>query len=100
METIVKVDNLKCGGCAATIQNALLKIKDVQKVIVDPEADTVTVTHDPFLDLQLVKTELHHLGYPETGTTEGLDKVAGNIKSYVSCAIGKLSKTKDNKTTN
>lgn len=37
METIINVDNLKCGGCASTIEEALLKIKGVDKmnVLVD-----------------------------------------------------------------
>jgi hypothetical protein len=31
------------------------------------------------------------MGYPEKGSTQGLDAGVSNIKSYVSCAIGKMS---------
>lgn len=92
METIVKVDNLKCGGCASTIKNNLLKIKGIESAVAIPENNEVKIIHQDSLSLKLAKDELKQLGYPETGTAEGIDKLTGNIKSYVSCAIGKLNK--------
>jgi copper chaperone len=94
METTVKVDNLKCGGCANSIKNALTDIKGIVSVIVTPEADEVRIVHDDLLSLKLAKDELKKLGYPETGTTEGFEKITDNVKSYVSCAIGKITQPK------
>ena len=44
MEHIIEVENIKCGGCASTIENRLLKIDGVGSVTVDVEAGRVTVT--------------------------------------------------------
>ena len=38
-----------------------------------------------------VATTLARLGYPEKGSVEGLKSVAAVAKSFVSCAIGRLS---------
>lgn len=97
METIVKVDNLKCGGCAATIKKNLLLIKGIESLEVIPENEEVKINHDDALSLKLAKDELDRLGYPEQGTTEGLEKLSKNVKSYLSCAIGKLTKPEDDK---
>lgn len=99
METRLEVDNLKCGGCASSIEDTLLKIKDVQRVIVNVESDEVVIHHVDNCDIDLVKNELHRLGYPEKGTSHGLNKVASNVKSYVSCAIGRLHKSNNTKKT-
>jgi hypothetical protein len=35
--------------------------------------------------------KLQDMGYPEKGSIEGFEAGVSNIKSYVSCAIGKMS---------
>jgi copper chaperone len=35
--------------------------------------------------------KLQQLGYPETGSTHGIAAATASAKSYVSCAIGKVS---------
>ena len=94
METTIKVDNLKCGGCANSIKNALSEIKGIGSITVTPETDEVKIFHDDALSLKLAKDELKRLGYPETSTTEGIEKITDNVKSYVSCAIGRMTKQK------
>lgn len=94
METIVKVDNLKCGGCATTIRNHLFEIHGVETVIVLPETDEVRITYADTDSLKEAKDELRRLGYPESGTTEGIGKITSNLRSYVSCAIGKINNPK------
>lgn len=94
METKILIDNIKCGGCANTIRKSLSFFKGVQEVEVDPENELVTLEHSDILDLKAVKEKLHQLGYPEKGTAEGFDKFSSNVKSYVSCAIGKFSDNK------
>lgn len=98
METKIQIDNIKCGGCAGTIRKSLIAFPGMEQVSVDPEKELVTMQHNASLDISAVKEKLHQLGYPEKGTTEGFDKFSSNIKSYVSCAIGKFSE--DEKTEN
>jgi len=41
---VIKIENLKCGGCAATIKKGLLSIENVDEVVVDVENDTVSIS--------------------------------------------------------
>lgn len=91
MKASILIENLKCGGCANSIKNALMELPGVNDVIVDHDQEMVNVTGDDGMNLDIVKEKLHHLGYPEKGSVEGFDKFASTAKSYVSCAIGKLS---------
>lgn len=92
METQIIVDNLKCGGCAATIKKELKKLVGIVDVKVIPEQSEVDITHDDDANLNVVKERLNELGYPVAGTDQGgLEKITTNLKSYVSCAIGRLS---------
>ncbi len=88
----IKIDNLKCGGCATSIEMGLLALDGVTKAHVIEEADEVEVSYNEGMNLALIKNKLKKLGYPETGTTEGIEKLTTNVRSYVSCAIGKLNK--------
>jgi copper chaperone len=97
MKTTIKVDNLKCGGCAHTIEKNLSEIENIKSIIVKPEDGEVIIEHNDQKELNLAKSKLSHLGYPEQGTTEGFDALTKNLKSYVSCAIGKLSDPKADK---
>lgn len=96
MKTQLLVDNLKCGGCAATIKRELKKIAGISDVEVFPEKSEVDVTYNEKTNLNLVYEKLNSIGYPLTGTEQGgLEKVTTNLKSYVSCAIGRLSKNEE-----
>lgn len=93
MEAQIIVDNLKCGGCAATIKREIKKLAGITDVKVIPENSEVDITYEPNADLNSVKQRLNELGYPMTGTDQdGLEKITTNLKSYVSCAIGRLTK--------
>lgn len=87
----IHVDHLKCGGCANTIRKALLEFDGVKKVEVDPESQMVDILSEGPVNLAGIKERLKSLGYPEAGSTEGLEKFGSNVKSYISCAIGRLS---------
>lgn len=91
INTSFAIDNLKCGGCANTITKALQSFAGLRDAHVDVENSQVSFAHEPGVDVGAVKEKLAALGYPETGTAEGLGKVLGVAKSYVSCAIGKMS---------
>ncbi len=83
----ILVENIKCAGCAKTVQNALLKIKGIQDVKVDIEEGKVTISGEGKLLRADVVEKLSQLGYPEAGTGNQLQKV----KSFVSCALGRVS---------
>ena len=91
MKTQVFVDNIKCGGCAATIRKELKAFSEVTSVNVEPEQELVEIEYDAPAALEKIKGKLSSLGYPEKDTLKGLGKITANMKSYVSCAIGRIS---------
>lgn len=85
----IEVDNLKCGGCANTIRKSLADMDGVSGVEVDADIKTVTFTGAGALK-DAVLAKLKSLGYPEKGTTHGLESGVATAKSFVSCAIGRM----------
>jgi copper chaperone CopZ len=88
METTIHIQNLKCGGCANTITKGISSIEAVQNVSVNVDENTVTFSYETEAQVNEVKNKLKSLGYPEDGEANTLGAKA---KSYVSCAIGKMS---------
>ena len=86
MENII-IDNLKCGGCANTITKGISKIEGVSNLNVDVENSNVSFEAENNDVKEVVLKKLDALGYPKQGTSTGFQKA----KSYVSCAIGKVS---------
>lgn len=82
----IQVENIKCGGCMNSIKTALLKIENVTEVAIDKETDTITIDADN--DRAVFVNTLSSLGYPEKGHNTLLHKG----KSFVSCAVGNLTK--------
>ncbi len=91
MKTKISIDNIKCGGCAGSIKKGLKSFAEVSDVIVDIENESIEITHQDDFPVNTLKEKLLTMGYPEKGTLEGFDKFTANAKSYVSCAIGKIS---------
>lgn len=86
---VIYIENLKCHGCANTIKRELSRIKTVQNVEVKHEDSSVTINFEGEKDLREVfLKKLAKLGYPEKG--EG--SMGATVKSYVSCAIGRINK--------
>ena len=81
------VENLKCGGCASTVRSSLTKIDNVESVEVDLATSEVLVAYHGTLNREVVVEKLHNLGYPEMGN----GSTAAKMKSYVSCAMGRMS---------
>jgi len=93
METIITIENLKCHGCANTITKGLMKMPEVLEVIVDVEDNTVVIIYDGDENSRIkFKKKLEHMGYPEMGHNSGISVA----KSYVSCAVGRISMKKGN----
>jgi copper chaperone len=85
-----EIDNLKCGGCEKTILKGLNALEGVTDVSVDHELQMVSLQADPAMR-EAIADKLQDMGYPEKGSIEGFEAGVSNIKSYVSCAIGKIS---------
>jgi copper chaperone len=86
----IEVDNLKCGGCARSILNGLSDLPNISNIEVDVEKHLIK-----FLGTEasrgLAAEKLLSMGYPEKGTITGLSAGVANAKSFVSCAIGRVS---------
>ncbi len=82
----IEVENIKCSGCINSIKTALLKIKNVIEVAIDKEKDTISINAEN--DRAVFVNALSSLGYPEKGYYTLLHKG----KSFVSCAVGNLTK--------
>lgn len=90
MSWTVAVENIKCGGCARSIEKAMSGIPGVEGVSVDVGANEVSVSGSDTLR-EVVLERLAKLGYPARGAVTGFDAATARAKSYVSCAIGKVS---------
>jgi copper chaperone len=86
----IEIENLKCGGCEATILKGLKSIEGVVSVAVIHDTQTVEVDAPASLR-DTITAQLRKMGYPERGTISGLSAGLANAKSYVSCAIGRVT---------
>lgn len=86
----IGVENIKCGGCAGTIVKNINAIDGVENTDVDIEAGIVKVGGVDGLNETLLASLLK-MGYPETGSIEGIAAAKAKAKSFVSCAVGKFN---------
>ncbi len=63
MEFELIAQNIKCSGCANSIQNGLSKLDGVEEVAVNVETGAVTVKGTA--SKEKISEELSKLGYPE-----------------------------------
>lgn len=87
--TTIKIQNLKCHGCANTIIRQLTKLEGISGVTVNNDTDEVTLNFESDSQLVTVNKKFSELGYPLVGENNSLPKKA---KSFVSCAVGRMSK--------
>jgi copper chaperone len=90
MELAFEVQNIKCGGCARSIERALGQVPGVERVAVEVDAGRVSVSAATDVR-EPVRAALAKLGYPESGAARGLDAMGARAKSLLSCAIGRFS---------
>lgn len=88
MNTKIFIQNLKCNGCASTITKKLSHLENITDIKVDVEESSVAFNYKDNLDLEVVMETLKDNGYPVEGDSNSLGTKA---KSFVSCAIGKMS---------
>ena len=86
----IEIDNLKCGGCDKTILKGLNALGTISVVSVDQERQLVQFTGDE-AHRASVADKLLSMGYPEKDTLSGMGAGLANAKSYVSCAIGRIT---------
>lgn len=86
----VHVENIKCGGCEKSIVKGLTEIEGLSNILIDRDQQLVTVTAEAALRSAVVE-KLKKMGYPEQGSVAGIEAGLANAKSFVSCAIGRLS---------
>ena len=90
MELRLEVENVKCGGCARSIEKALRADPRIGAVAVEPSAGVVLI--EAAADVRAeAAASLARLGYPEKGSVEGMKAAAAAARSFVSCAVGRLS---------
>ena len=87
MQTKIYIENLKCGGCAATIKKGILSMDGVSEIAINVDESLVEVITKSDVTIA-IKEKLSKMGYPEVGDSNTLLHKA---KSYVSCATGKMS---------
>ncbi len=95
MKFEIQVENIKCGGCAGTIKKKLSGLDHVSEVDINIEQGVVCVesANDSAEDIIAL---LLKMGYPKTGTAEGVAAAAAKAKSFVSCAVGKVDNMVNN----
>ena len=87
MKTEIYIENLKCGGCAATIKKGISSLSNIERVEIDVENSLVTIESNKEVGTE-VRNKLSKLGYPEVGDK---NTVLHKAKSFVSCATGKIN---------
>ena len=86
----ISVENIKCGGCASTIKTKISEMEMVDSCDVDVENDIVSIEGNEQYRTAVAE-RLLELGYPESGTAEGLKAAKAKAKSFVSCAVGRMN---------
>lgn len=89
MSYTIVVENIKCGGCANSIRGKLLGADLAQTVEVDIERGEVHIDGNPEWREHAIEV-LAGIGYPESGSVEGVKAAAAKAKSVVSCAVGRI----------
>lgn len=88
MRTTVNIQNLKCNGCKRSIEVKLSKIKGISNIFIDVPENRVSFNYESQSVIEKLRKTLIDIGYPITGDP---NTIVDKAKSYVSCAIGKLT---------
>jgi copper chaperone len=86
----IEIENLKCGGCENSILRGLATMEAISDVTVSREQNLVSFKGVPSIR-EAVAKKLRSMGYPEKDSLSGLDAGLANAKSFVSCAIGRVT---------
>ena len=86
----IEIENLKCGGCEKSILKGLATMEEISHVVVDRQHKRVSFIGDASVR-DAVASKLRSMGYPEKDALSGLDAGLANAKSFVNCAMGRMS---------
>jgi copper chaperone len=88
VKATLKIQNLKCSGCAKTIISRLSGLKNIADVSVNHKDGAVSLIYLNDNTLSEAKKLLKKIGYPVVGEKNNLTTKA---KSYISCSIGRVT---------
>ena len=94
MKKSYQVENVKCGGCAATLKSKL------SEAFGEVEVNLETMPREIILDIDDTKEDelrkaLKKLGYPMSDEElNTFDTASTKAMSFVSCAVGKIDNAK------
>jgi copper chaperone len=88
------LDNVKCSGCANRIIQKLQALDHVSAVALEVNQGALSF-EAPQSSWSDIEKTLVALGYPRSGTTTGLAAVSADVRSVVSCAIGRFQSDSD-----
>ena len=92
MQQTFKVQNIKCGGCANTVKTKLKEKFGEVEVNLEVMPREITLEIDDS-QIENLRAKMKKLGYPFADEElNGFESVETKAKSFVSCAIGKMSK--------
>ncbi|MDX9742215.1 MAG: heavy metal transporter [Arcobacteraceae bacterium] len=86
----IRIENVKCGGCANTLKKALFEEFGEVEVNLEvmPREITLKIEEN---QIESLKIKLKTLGYPlSSEELNTIEKITTTAKSFVSCAIGKM----------
>ena len=86
----IEINHLKCGGCEKSIVRGLSAMPEISDLVVDREHHMVRFS-GVAASREAVVQNLKAMGYPEKGSLEGMEAGLANAKSFVSCAVGRIS---------
>jgi len=90
MRQTLEVENVKCGGCAATLKKKLEPLFGAVEVDLGIHPRKITLELDD-VRMEELKSALREVGYPLSTDHLGLiDTASTKIKSFVSCAVGRM----------
>jgi copper chaperone len=82
------VENIKCAGCENSITKGLISLDGVLEVVkIDRENQTIEMNLADECMTDAISEKLKSMGYPAKGEGDWVT----NAKSYVSCAIGRIT---------
>lgn len=88
-QEVISIQNLKCGGCVNSITQVLGAFPEISDVAVDLEKATVSIATQADDQRNKYEQALTSAGYPPVGLDNPFHRKA---KSYISCAIGRVTK--------
>jgi copper chaperone len=88
METTLKLQNIKYGGCTNSINAKLLELSWIHDLRVSAANSEVSFSYETVNDLGIASHTLTHKGYPAEGND---NKLLSKAKPFVSCATGKIN---------